>query len=420
MRVAVLRRRHLWPRSWTDATFWALFALVAVIGCANAANYPPGNGYDAGDHMEYADGLIPGWHLPHGVGEYYTPPGFYFLAGIVDWLAEQAGLGDPHRATQALNVLLLLGTLLLVRQIARELWPRRSRIELGAVAFVAFVPVTVKTTAMFHPEVLSMFLATLALWLCVRTFADPRWAWALGVSLGAVQLVRAWGVMTVVAILLALVAGRRWKELAIALVLGAAIAAPWYIHQRAEYGGQPTFAGRPTVEEPLWRRRPVGFYLDPGVPDVITRPWRPHVNNLAIPTTFAEIWGDYFGVWSWKGDEPPEDVHGDLQLQSVIGLLPTLVAVAGWLMLLFRSLRSPPRLAIALVPLLVTLAYVFFTVSYPVGDGDVLKGTYMLTAVAGWAFGFAYALERLRGNWFTLVVTLLGLSAIVQLPFLFY
>src|SRR4029079_4746043 len=111
-RVAVLRRRHHWPRSWTDATFWALFALVALIGFANAANYPPGNGYDAGDHMEYADGLIPGWHLPHGVGEYYTPPGFYFLAGIVDWLAEQAGLGDPHRATQALNVLLLLGTLL--------------------------------------------------------------------------------------------------------------------------------------------------------------------------------------------------------------------------------------------------------------------------------------------------------------------
>ena len=45
---------------------------------------------------------------------------------------------------------------------------------------------------MFHPEPLSLFLSTLALWLCVRTFADPRYAWALGVALGAAQLVRAW------------------------------------------------------------------------------------------------------------------------------------------------------------------------------------------------------------------------------------
>src|SRR5262249_16311055 len=122
--------------------FWALFAFVAVVGLWNAAHYPPGHGYDARDHMRYADGLIPGWRLPHGTGEYYTPPGFYVVAGIVDWLAGKAGLGEPHRATQALNVVLLLGTMLLVRQIARELWPGRPRIAPAAAAFVAFVPVT--------------------------------------------------------------------------------------------------------------------------------------------------------------------------------------------------------------------------------------------------------------------------------------
>src|SRR5262249_9339044 len=152
---------------------------------------------------------------------------------------KQIGLGEPHRATQALNVVFLLGTLLLVRQIARELWPGRERIALAAAAFVAFVPVTLKTTAMFHPEVLSLFLSTLALWLALRTFAGRRWVWALGVSLGAVQLVRAWGLLTVAAILIALVVARRWRELAIAFLLAAAIAAPWYVHQRIEYGGQP-------------------------------------------------------------------------------------------------------------------------------------------------------------------------------------
>jgi hypothetical protein len=414
------------------AAFWALFGFVAVVGLWNAAHYPPGQGYDASDHFAYADGLVPGWRLPHGVGEYYTPPGFYFVAGVADWVAHRLGLGEPHRAAQALNVVFLLGTMLLVREIARELWPRRERLAFAAAAFVAFVPVTVKTAAMFHPETMSLFVSTLALWLCVRTFGDPRWVWALGVSLGATQLVRAWGLWTVAAVAIALAVGRRWRELALALVLAAAIAAPWYVHQRLVYGGSPAFPQSTTTQgrnesgkpKPVWERRPVRFYVDPGIPAVVTSPWRPHFLNLALPTTYTEIWGDYFGVWSWKWSRenpaPPEGVRGRLRLQSVLGLLPTLVAVVGWIALLLGSLRSPRRLAIALLPALGILGYLYFTVSYPTPDGDVLKGTYMLTTVAGWAIGFGYALDRLRGNLYTFALVLLAVCAVLEVPFLLY
>jgi hypothetical protein len=224
----------------------------------------------------------------------------------------------------------------------------------------------------------------------------------------------------VAAILLALLVGRRWRELLIAALIGAAIAAPWYVHQRVEYGGQPTFPQDDQTTKPPWERRPPSFYLDPGIPAVLTTPWRRHFLNRAIPTTYTEIWGDYFGVWNWSGSRPVDSERSDLQLQSVVGLLPTLVAVVGWLMFLLRSLRSPPRLAIALLPLLGLAGYLYFTVSFPTPDGDVLKGTYMLTTITGWAFGFAYALDRLRGNWFTFVVALLVLCALVQLPFLVY
>jgi hypothetical protein len=262
----------------------------------------------------------------------------------------------------------------------------------------------------------------------VRTFADPRWAWALGVSLGAVQLVRAFGLWTVAAVLIALLAGRRWRELAISVVLAAAIAAPWYVHQRLEYGGSPAFTQPTTVQgrgasgrpKPIWQRRPLRFYVDPGVPAVITAPWRRHFLNRALPTTYTELWGDYFGVWTWKGPRPPDDVRARLQLQSVLGLLPTLVAVVGWILLLARSLRRPPLLALALLPGIGMLGYLYFIVGYPTPDGDVLKGTYMLSTATGWAFGFAYALERLRGNWYTLALALLCICALLEVPFLVY
>src|SRR4029078_11325450 len=97
----------------------------------------------------------------------------------------------------------------------RELFPGRERLAVASAAFVAFVPVTVKAEAMFHPELLSLFRCTLALWLLLRTFADRRYLWALGVALGAIQLVRAFTLWTVGAVALALLAGRRFRDVAI-------------------------------------------------------------------------------------------------------------------------------------------------------------------------------------------------------------
>jgi len=395
-------------------------AVALVLGVWNVLRYPPGNGYDAVDHISYADDLVFGGRLPHGVGEYYTPPGFYAVAGTADWLARKAGAGEPHRAAMAVDVLLLVGTAVLAFALARELWPGRDRSALGAAAFVALLPVTQKTAAMFHPETLSLFLSALALWLCARTFRTRRYAIPLGLALGAIQLVRAFGLWTVAAVVVALAVGRRWRELAVVLALAVLIPLPWYVHQRTEYGGSPVF-NRPTVDKPLWKRRPLAFYVDPGVPDVVTRPWRPHFLNRALPTTYTELWGDYFGVWAWKGKGEPSDAgRRQLRVQSLVGLVPTALAVAGSLALLLGSLRSPPRLAAALLPLLGILGYLYFSVGYPTRDGDVLKATYMLSTTTGWAVGFGYALDRLRGRWFAASVAVLAASAAAELPFLLY
>jgi hypothetical protein len=402
----------------------AICVFVVCLGAWNAARYPTGAGYDAAAHMAYADGLVPGGSLPHGTGEYYTPPGYYAVAGAVDWMVGKLGYGDPDRAGQAVNVLFVLGTVLLVAAIARELWPGRRRIELGAAAFVAFLPVVVETSAMFHPEPMSLFLSTLALWLCVRTFADPRYAWALGAALGAAQLVRAWALMTVGAVALALLAARRWRELLIVCVVAVAIPAPWYVHQRTTYGGQPQFP-QPAQARPL----PGAFYYGLGIPTVFSHPYRPNHYTRWIPVTYDGVWGDYFGVWTWHAGSPTgpggsavtrPGSDGRLRLQSLLGLIPTALALAGWALLARASLRKRQALAVALLPLLGLAGYLYFAIRYWTPDGDLLKATYMLTTAAGWAIGFGFALDRLRGRAWQVTVALLALIALAELPFLFY
>jgi hypothetical protein len=405
---------------------------VLAVGAWNIVRYPPGKGFDAIEHMEYADGLVPGGTLPHGTGEYYTPPGYYAVAGSLDWVAGKAGIGDPHRAGMAINVLFLLGTVLVVWRLARDLVPGRERVAVGAAAFVALVPVDVRSAAMFHPAMAALFFSTLALWLCVRTFADRRYAVALGVVLGLAQLMLAASLWAVVAVAMALALGRRWRALAVAIALAVVIPLPWYVHQQTTYSGLAPFPRPPTPQarsggtetgkpKPVYSRRPARFYVDPGIPAVVTHPYRPHFLNLLLPTTYAELWGDWEGHWVWRGTgSPSKDDRRTLQLQSVVGILPTVLAVVGWLVLLARAFRSPPRLAIALLPGLGLLTYLYFTVAYPTPDGDVLKASYMLTTAAAWALAFGFALDRLHGRTALLVVGLLALCAVVELPFLVY
>jgi hypothetical protein len=391
----------------------ALIAALALVAGWNAYKYPSGSGYDVTQHREYADLLIHHGEIPGAEkrSEYYTPPGFYALAGVATLIGEHVHPGDPHKLAQILNWLVLLASAFVLWLLARELFPGRRWVQLGALAFFCFLPVVLRVGAMFHPEPLSMLLTAVALLLAARLLnrRDYRWqlAAATGVALGLGQLVRAFSLWTFAAVVLALVVARAWRPLAVVVLATAVVASPWYIRQAIKYGN-PVF-DRPQPKEAIWDRRPAKFYVGLGLPQVFTDPIRPHFVNEAIPTTYSEVWGDYFGVW-----------RGSRETQSVVGLLPTLLALGGWVLLLIRSRRAPPLLAAAVLPGLGLLGYFYFTISYPTPDGDVLKASYMLTTAPAWALAFGYGLDRLPARGRLAVAGVLAASAIAALPFLLY
>jgi hypothetical protein len=390
----------------------ALIMALALVAGWNAYKYPSGAGYDVRQHEEYADLLIHHGEIPSGEGsEYYTPPGFYALAGVATVIGEHVHSGDPHKLGQVLNWLVLLAAAGVLWLLARELFPGSVRTQLGALAFFCFLPVVLRVGAMFHPEPLSMLLTAVALLLSARMLGrrDYRWqlAVATGVALGLGQLVRAFSLWTFAAVVIAFAAARAWRPLLVVVLATAVVASPWYIRQTIKYG-DPVF-DRPTKDEPIWERRPASFYVGLGLPEVFTDPIRPHYVNKAIPTTYSDAWGDYFGVW-----------RGSRETQSFLGLLPTALAIVGWLALLFRSVRAPPRLAVALLPGLGLLGYLYFTVSYPTPDGDVLKASYLLTTAPAWALAFGFALERLPGRLRIAVAAVAAASVLAALPFLLY
>ncbi|TML23575.1 MAG: hypothetical protein E6G32_05715 [Actinobacteria bacterium] len=395
----------------------AIVTAFAVIAGWNAYKYPSSAGYDVQQHEQYADLLIHHAEIP-GAGtrsEYYTPPGFYAVAGVATVIGEHVHAGDPHKLGQALNWLVLLATAGVLWLLARELFPGRPWLQVAALGFFCFLPVVLRVGAMFHPEPLSLLLSSVALLLAARMLGRRDFRLPLvvacGVALGLGQLVRAFSLWTFAAVVLALIVARApWRALAAVVLVTAVVASPWYVRQAVKYGN-PVF-DRPAPHKPIYDRRPARFYVGLGLPDVFTHPVRPHFVNEAIPTTYSEVWGDYFGVWK-----------GDRERQSFLGLLPTLLAVAGWIALIAAARRVPARLPVALLPGLGILGYLYFTVSYPTVDGDVLKASYMLTTSPGWALGFGLACDRIaaRGRlWGLALAVLLGAIALLSLPFLVY
>jgi hypothetical protein len=404
----------------------------------NVAAYPSGAGYDATSHREYADFLIHHLRLPfrNETPEYYSPPLYYIVAGALSWLGRQAHVGDPYKLAQLLNVPVVVGTLLLVAALARLLWPQRRWLAPAAVGYVALSPVLMRTASMFNPEPTDLLVSMVCLYLAARMLVQRRYTWraalGLGVALGCGEMVRQFSLWTlaVVVISFAVAIWARSSErralatsLAIALAACAVIALPWYVYRAVHYGN--AVFDRPHSTKPLWERRPASFYFNPGLPDLFTRPYRPHMVNLALPETYADMWGDWYGVFAWSSAshaKPSTPRNAWLVVQNVVGLLPTALALIGWLVLLARSLwrRDAPRLLVALLPLAGIAGYLYFTVSFPTPDGDVLKPTYMLTTLGAWALCFAWAATKLGERRPRLVAGGLVLLALLDLPFVIY
>jgi hypothetical protein len=83
--------------------------------------------------------------------------------------------------------------------------------------------------------------------------------------------------------------------------------------------------------------------------------------------------------------------------------------------------RSPALLLVPLSVVLLGLEFLVFQISYPHADGDTIKATYLLNAVAPLAVCAAYALGLLRGAGRVVtaaVLLTLAYAAVLDMTFL--
>ena len=104
-----------------------LLLLLAVVVVHNAFSYPPVSGIDAEEHIAYARMLVEKWHIPTSADlrNYYTPPGFFLVAGAAVELGDRLGVTEPDRFGQLLNGILTVATGVLTAILCGIVFPGR-------------------------------------------------------------------------------------------------------------------------------------------------------------------------------------------------------------------------------------------------------------------------------------------------------
>jgi hypothetical protein len=440
---APLRAREGSMPLWAAVIIGCEFVLLLFIGCWNATKYPLLLGFDAAEHIAYADSLLHHGSLPHGTGEFYTPPAFYALAAAATWVGSHIGMGEPHRAALYLNVLYVAGTAALLLVLARLLFPRRPVLWIAALGFFALLPLVAKDESMFYPESLNMLVSTAGLtlgtWMLLRRRFSLRWLCVLALVLAAGQLVRASSLFTFASVGIAFLAAlatpsfRRAmpvRRLAIAFAALVVLTTPWYVHQTLTYHTQPFVARADFVHNitTFPPREGRSHFFDVSVDDILHRPVRPYFTNEAFSETYVDLWGDWSGSFAWSSysQGPWLGALKVLNDQSLIGIVPTFLAVAGWFGLLFLLVRGKvdriPYLPVVLLPAIALTAYLWKAYAELTPDGDLLGATHILVTTPAWAIAFGLAfwwLSRYRPMLIALTVLFLVYGTL-ELRFMLY
>ena len=352
-------------------------------------------------------------------------PLYYGIAGGLTRLGRGLGLGEPAKLAQLWNVPMAVGTVALVIALARLLAPRRPWLAAAAAGYVALSPVFTRSCSMFNPEPTDLFVSALCLYLAARILVAggsapaPRWRSASRSarasssgssrsgrspwwrSRSSPRSVAARRPPPAASLCPRRARGVRRRRRPLVRLSHRQLLErdlrPAHRRQAA-LGASP----RPLLRRPGTARSLLASvspaHGEPGGPGDVHR----HVGRLVRRVRVA----------AQRRDAEPGDprlarraerdrARADASSRSWAGSCCSCARSAG-------AAAVAPRLATARSP--ASRGYLYFTVSYPVPDGDVLKPTYMLSTLGAWALCFGWAADRAASRVPRLVA--FGLSAL--------
>ena len=424
-----------------DPILLVLCLVINSIVLINAILHYPKIGYDVVQNLNYIQVLPDRLPTENDTSEFFSPPLPYLLPSGFDAICEQHapdalqiynGLNYSNtcrlydgKFAQGLNVLLSIGTTVLLLMIAEQIKPNNRFFKISILTMLALLTVYYKTFSQVRGEPYVVFFITLSIYLInevlVTTTFHYKLVIATGVSLGLLVLSRQWGFFIFPAIFLLLiwifVRDRRlgWlraRQFFLMTVLSAIVGGWFYIHLYLDYGTFSAF----NINKPKYPSiaATISFFRQIGLRNMVLfqQPVRPVFDRQSFfGIMYSETWGDYWGYFTYikpafasNGTGNYDTMAAYLGRVNLVAILPSLLLLAGFVfgVVLLFQLRQPLTLErtaldfITLLALSTIFGYLWFVYRYFMQTNLVIKATYIIQFFVALLFLFAGFMEVIR------------------------
>ena len=395
---------------------YIIFSLIIYVLAYNLFHYDPIQGYDGEAHHAYVQNFlnifVPGKTNQPSANftyEFFSPPLPYVLPAFINEICKYSisslnKLETCQDIYGFINILFLsflfLITLVVYMKIIKIIFNKDTSFSLTILLTIGIFSTNYKAISMIRGEMYILFLNAFLIYrfllLVKKSFNYQKQdIFIFGVTIGLLALSRQWAFLLFPSyFIFYFFVEKIYKEkyikfMTFSFFIGFLISGWFYIGLFIEYGSFTTFNQDPTKFS--FSNQPLDFYI-PFFNEssmVFTKPIRPYFKNQFLPILYSDLWGDYWGYFSFTSrslltGRNQASIGDYLARVNIISLIPTFFLLYGFKQS-FKSIKKLDRNNLDSLNIYLVFAifvsffgYMWFLISFPNPSGDTNKATYII------------------------------------------
>lgn len=408
--------------------FIAVLLVVIFILLFNLFTYNPLLGYDADDHLQYVDHLSR--YLPRSLDlpsntdtrEFFNPPGAYIFPSFAQVICRNIITSEDLfltckpiyiKSTQIFQSILYLLTIFWSLKALKIINEASKLTNLSFLLLFSTLGANYRTISMIRGEPYILFFLSIILFKFVELSSKqfkftPYDVVTFGFLIGSLALSRQWAFLLFPGFLLLYFVNskidkkRYFKFISLSFLIGFASSSWFYFSLLFRYGSFTTFNIAPTKFS--FYNQPREFYIPTleNLRYLFYKPIRPHLDNQFISIIYSDLWGDYWGYFTFTSRYlnigRNQDIIGDyLARVNLISFIPSILIIFFFVKRRSFQKYNTVHKYLSYSVVFTLLGYLWFTIKYPLPPtGDTIKTTYIIQLFYLLVFGASIYLEKLK------------------------
>ena len=395
--------------NFSNSIFFLMSISTFFILIYNILHYAPILGYDAEAHFSYVDYLSR--YLPKEIKlpsqdetrEFFNPPIGYLFPSFAQLVCRNIIesnnlLADCQpvygKATQVFQTILYVITICINLFTLKLITKSKNIFNAEYLILISLLAVNYRTISMIRGETYILFF--LSLFLLVILKAENRnYDLGLkqiiysGVIIACIALSRQWGFLLFIPLIVLLIYKNAklnylkfWSKSA---SIGALLSSWFYVGLYQNYGSFTAF----NMESKGFslNNQNLSFYIPnfSQLEFLFTKPIRPNLNNQFISILYSDLWGDYWGYFTFTS-RFLNDGRNQLNIGDYLARVNIVSIITTFIILIFCYLAYEKHKSnfiiqyVNLAWITSLVGYLLFTISYPNTTGDTIKSSYIIQA----------------------------------------